>query len=100
MIDPRRVMPGQEQAARDANMYEALTRISEASEKIGEHTGQLETQSEQLKALNDHLAKESEDRAKGDRSNRWFTLAMTILSFLLGLVAAHWSEIIEWAKSL
>jgi len=93
-------MPGQEQAARDANMYEALARISDAAEKIGEHTNQLNVQSEQLQVLNSYLESESKDRKKGDRLNRWFTLCMTVLSFLLGLAAAHWDEIIKWAKSL
>ena len=100
MIDPRHVMPGQEHAAHEANLYEALTRISEASEKIGEHTGQLSVHSEQLKVLNDHLVSESKEREKGDKDNRRFTLIMAIFTCLLTFALDHISDIAQFFKEL
>lgn len=100
MIDPHRVMPGQEQAARDANFNEAMSRMIAAAEKIGEHTSQLNVHSEQLRTLNAHLEGEAKARESSDRKNRLFTLAMCFLTAALTLFVDNFAAIMEWARSL
>lgn len=74
--------------------------LSRQNNQLREQTDQLKTHNLSFEKLTAQMARESRERKKSDMSNRWFSVGMAFLSFLLGLLAAHITEIIEWAKSL
>lgn len=85
----------------------ALDKFLEASEHIKNMEAQLNRQANQLEEHNKifseygiKLQLESAERRKADRSSRWFSVLMALLSFVLGVVASHFDAIITWAKSL
>lgn len=89
---------GKQQMQKD--QAEALRKYIENAGKIDRILEELHEHNRQFSELNQEMKQEASDRERGDWLNRWFTVGVSVLTFLLGLIASHWGVIMGLARSL